>query len=165
MISCRQIYESKSFCTLQQPICSCQGRKQFLPYQSTNVIHLLIKLPNAYIGQVVTIYKFFWTNTIACVVLCTDFNGTIFMHAHPTVRPHIGCEDPAIFMVIFHVFGILFKRISIDAGHIIFFHSSSYEKNPLIIFLPQNVTKCPFLVAKLLIFLTQWAASALDGHA
>ena len=51
------------------------------------------------------------------------------MLARPTVRPHIGCEDPTIFMVVFHVFGILFKRISIDAGHIIFFHSSSDEKN------------------------------------
>ena len=46
-----------------------------------------------------------------------------------------------------------------------FFTLLVMKKNPLIIFLPQNVTKCPFLVAKLLIFLTQWAASALDGHA
>ena len=30
-------------------------------------------------------------------------------------------------MVIFHVFGIIFKIISIDAGHIIFLHSSSDE--------------------------------------
>ena len=57
-----------------------------------------------------------------------DFNGAIFMHARLTVRLPIGCEDPAIFMVIFHVFGILFKRISIDAGHIIFFHSSKGEE-------------------------------------
>ena len=52
--------------------------------------------------------KLIWTRIVACVVFRADFNGAIFMHAHPTMRPHIGCEDPTIFMVVFHVFGILF---------------------------------------------------------
>jgi len=91
--------------------------------------------------------------------LRADFNGAIFMHAHPTVRSPIGCEDPAIFMVIFHVFGILFKRISIDAGHMLFFHSSSIEKKSIDYFPPlecdQLVTKWAFLMKKVLNFLTQ----------
>ena len=53
------------------------------------------------------------------------------MHAHLTVWLHIGRKDSAIFLVIFHVFGILFKRISIDAGHMLFFHSSSIEKKSI----------------------------------
>ena len=46
-----------------------------------------------------------------------------------------------------------------------FFTHLVMKKIPLIFFLPHNVTKWPFLVAKLLNFLTQWAASPLDGQA
>ena len=52
-------------------------------------------------------------------------------------------------MVIFHVFGILFKRISIDAGHIIFFHSSSYEKKSVDYFSSPECDKRPFFGGKI----------------
>ena len=86
---------------------------------------------------------------MACAVLRADFNGAIFMHARPTLRLHIGCEDPAIFMVIFHVFGILFKRISIDAGHMTFFHSSRNEKSSVDYFPSPECDQMAFLSGKI----------------